>query len=174
MALEFDLFFRNNEITNATLADLLFILLNLQYEKAASLLSSHDPPIALAKVDANEDSNKELASEYDVKGFPTLKIFRNGGKHIQEYKGPREAEGIVEYLKKQSGPASVEIKSADDATTFVGDDKVVIVSLCPDSCPLFMVAGSIFVFNKSLFSVFSGWDIPRILWRRVQKLLGCG
>lgn len=29
MALEFDLFFRNNEITYATLADLLFILLNL-------------------------------------------------------------------------------------------------------------------------------------------------
>lgn len=103
-----------------------------EYEKAASLLSSHDPPIALAKVDANEDSNKELASEYDVKGFPTLKIFRNGGKHIQEYKGPREAEGIVEYLKKQSGPASVEIKSAEDATTFVGDDKVVIVGIFPE------------------------------------------
>ncbi|XP_021759718.1 protein disulfide-isomerase-like [Chenopodium quinoa] len=102
-----------------------------EYEKAASLLSSHDPPIVLAKVDANEDSNKELASEYDVKGYPTLKIVRNGGKHIQEYKGPREAEGIVEYLKKQSGPASVEIKSADDATTLIGE-KVVIVGIFPE------------------------------------------
>ena len=84
----------------------------------------------LAKVDANEDSNRDLASEYDIKGFPTLKILRKGGKSVQEYKGPREAEGIVEYLKKQSGPASVEIKSADDATSFVGENKVVIVSAC--------------------------------------------
>ena len=35
------------------------------------------------------------------------------------HKGPREADGIVSYLKKHSGPASVEIKSADDATTLV-------------------------------------------------------
>lgn len=102
-----------------------------EYEKAASTLSSHDPPIVLAKVDANEELNKELATQYDVKGFPTLKILRNGGKSVQEYKGPREAEGIVEYLKKQSGPASVEIKSADHAATFVGD-KLVIVGIFPE------------------------------------------
>lgn len=100
----------------------------LQYEKAASILSSHDPPIVLAKVDANEEKNKALASEYDVKGYPTLKIVRNGGKNVQEYKGPREADGIVDYLKRQSGPASTEIKSADEATAFIGENKVVIVS----------------------------------------------
>lgn len=107
---------------------ILFDILFLQYEKAASVLSSHDPPIVLAKVDANEEKNRELATQYDVKGFPTLKILRNGGKDIQEYKGPREADGIVEYLKKQSGPASSEIKSADDATSVVDLKKVVIVS----------------------------------------------
>ncbi|KAI9113336.1 hypothetical protein K1719_015861 [Acacia pycnantha] len=71
-----------------------------EYEKAASILSSHDPPVVLAK-------------------------------DVQEYKGPREADGIVEYLKKQSGPASSEIKSADDATSFIGDNKVVIVGIFP-------------------------------------------
>lgn len=92
-------------------------------------MSSNDPPVILAKVDANEEANKGLASEYDVKGFPTIKILRNGGKIIQEYKGPREADGIVTYLKKQSGPASVEIKSADDATTVIGEKKIVVVSV---------------------------------------------
>ena len=119
---------------------ILFDILFLQYEKAASVLSSHDPPIVLAKVDANEEKNRELATQYDVKGFPTLKILRNGGKDIQEYKGPREADGIVEYLKKQSGPASSEIKSADDATSVVDLKKVVIVSgisLCLCLIPLF-------------------------------------
>lgn len=99
----------------------------LQYEKAAQLLSKHDPAIVLAKVDANDEKNKPLAGKYEVQGFPTLKIFRNGGKNIQEYKGPREAEGIVEYLKKQVGPASKEIKAPEDAT-YLEDGKIHIVS----------------------------------------------
>lgn len=103
-----------------------------EYEKAASQLSSHDPPIVLAKVDANEEANKELASQYEIRGFPTIKILRNGGKTIQEYKGPREADGIVEYLKKQSGPASTEIKSAEDASSFIDEKKVVIVGVFPN------------------------------------------
>jgi len=100
----------------------------LQYEKAASALSSNVPPVVLAKIDASEETNREFATQYEVQGFPTIKIFRNGGKAVQEYNGPREAEGIVTYLKKQSGPASAEIKSADDASEVVSDKKVVVVS----------------------------------------------
>ncbi|KAK8552283.1 hypothetical protein V6N13_120694 [Hibiscus sabdariffa] len=102
-----------------------------EYEKAATILSKHDPPVILAKVDANEEANKGLANEYDVKGYPTLKILRNGGKDVQEYKGPREADGIVEYLKKQSGPASAELKSAEDATKLIDDKKIVVVGVFP-------------------------------------------
>ncbi|KAJ9703134.1 hypothetical protein PVL29_004771 [Vitis rotundifolia] len=79
-----------------------------EYEKAASILNSHDPPDILAKVDANDEANKELASEFKIRG-----------KSIEEYKGPREADGIVMYLKKQSGPASAEIKSAEDASSLI-------------------------------------------------------
>ena len=103
-------------------------LFDLQYEKAASVLSSHDPAIVLAKVDANEEANKELATQFGVQGFPTLKILRNGGKLSQEYKGPREAEGIVSYLKKQVGPASAEIKSAEDASSLIDEKKITLVS----------------------------------------------
>ncbi|XP_058786941.1 protein disulfide-isomerase [Vicia villosa] len=102
-----------------------------EYEKAASILSGLETPIVLAKVDANEEKNKDLASEFEVKGFPTIKILRNGGKNSQEYKGPREADGIVEYLKKQSGPASTEIKSADEASAFIGENKIAIVGVFP-------------------------------------------
>jgi protein disulfide-isomerase A1 len=90
-------------------------------------LSSHDPPVILAKVDANEEVNKPLATEFEVQGFPTIKILRNGGKQAQEYKGPREADGIVDYLKKQSGPASAEIKSVEDASRLIDDKKIFIV-----------------------------------------------
>lgn len=49
-----------------------------QYEKAAKQLSEENVPVVLAKVDADNKAHKALASKYDVKGFPTLKIFRKG------------------------------------------------------------------------------------------------
>ncbi|KAF7130493.1 hypothetical protein RHSIM_Rhsim10G0129000 [Rhododendron simsii] len=102
-----------------------------EYEKAGSVLSSHDPPVVLAKVDANKESNKELANKYEIQGFPTIKIFRNGGKNVQEFKGPREADGIVAYLKKETGPASVEIKSVEDITSLINDSKIFVVGVFP-------------------------------------------
>jgi protein disulfide-isomerase A1 len=100
----------------------------LQYEKAASVLSKHDPAVVLAKVDASDKKNKDLSEKYNIQGFPTIKIFRNQGNNVQEYNGPREADGIVQYLKKQVGPASVEIRTLEDATSLIGDKGVVIVS----------------------------------------------
>ncbi|KOM41559.1 hypothetical protein LR48_Vigan04g175700 [Vigna angularis] len=102
-----------------------------EYEKAASILSSYDPAVVLAKIDADDEKNKDLATEFEVRAYPTIRILRNGGKNVQEYKGPREADGIAEYLKKQSGPASAEIKSVDDATAVIGENKVAIVGVFP-------------------------------------------
>ncbi|CAJ1974246.1 unnamed protein product [Sphenostylis stenocarpa] len=106
------------------------VYLSLQYEKAASILSSHDPPVILAKIDADDENNKYIAAEFEVKVYPTIRILRNGGKNVQDYKGPRVADRIADYLKKQSGPASTEIKSVDDATAFI-EDKVAIVGVFP-------------------------------------------
>lgn len=44
----------------------------------------------LAEVDSTVE--KRLSSEFDVNGYPTLFIFRNGKKF--DYKGPRDANGI--------------------------------------------------------------------------------
>ncbi|KAJ6735828.1 PROTEIN DISULFIDE ISOMERASE [Salix viminalis] len=102
-----------------------------EYEKAASILSSSDHQIVLAKVNADENVNQEISEKFEVQGFPTIKILRKGGTSVSEYKGPHDADGIVEYLKKLTGPASAELKSADDATSFIGDNKVVIVGVFP-------------------------------------------
>ncbi|TYI39316.1 hypothetical protein ES332_A02G089800v1 [Gossypium tomentosum] len=89
-----------------------------EYEKAASVLSNHHPPIILAKFDADDEANKYLAKQYRIRGYLTVKIFRNGGQMIQEYRDSRRANYIVEYLKEQISTASVEIKSAEDASGF--------------------------------------------------------
>ncbi|KAL0360251.1 UNVERIFIED_CONTAM: protein disulfide-isomerase [Sesamum radiatum] len=103
-----------------------------EYEKAASILSKNDPPVFLAKFDANNEQNKAIANDFEIRGYPTLKILRYGGSVVQEYKGPRDADGIVTYLKKQSGPASVEIKSPEDASSLIGDDKIFVVGVFPE------------------------------------------
>ncbi|KAK4363729.1 hypothetical protein RND71_018970 [Anisodus tanguticus] len=103
-----------------------------EYEKAASELSSHDPPIVLAKYDASDEANRELAGQYKIQGFPTIKILRDGGKKVQEYNGPRDAAGIVSYLKKQVGPASAEINSKEDATNLIDEKKIFVVGIFPD------------------------------------------
>ncbi|GAB2277277.1 disulfide-isomerase [Dionaea muscipula] len=102
-----------------------------EYEMAASILSKHEPPIMLAKVDASEETNRELAMEHNINGLPTIKIMRNRGKIAQEYKGPREADGIVDYIKGQLGPASVEIKSVEDAKAHIDLNKIFIVGVFP-------------------------------------------
>ncbi|KVI08228.1 disulfide isomerase [Cynara cardunculus var. scolymus] len=102
-----------------------------EYEKAASVLSGNEPAIVLAKVDANAEENKGLAEQFEIQGFPTIKILRNGGENVQEYKGPREADGIVTYLKKQTGPASKEIKTAEDADRLIDGKKIFIVGIFP-------------------------------------------
>ncbi|XP_068666502.1 protein disulfide-isomerase-like [Aristolochia californica] len=103
-----------------------------QYEKAASVLSSHDPPVALAKADANEEKNKELASLYDVKGFPTLKILRNGGKTIDDSNGPRDSDGIIASLKKQVGPTATKIKFAEYAGDIIDEVMITILGIFLD------------------------------------------
>lgn len=95
---------------------------------------------------------------------------RNGGKSVQDYKGPREADGIVEYLKKLSGPASAEIKSSEDAGSLISENKIVVVSglWLLDFCLLFFFF--FFLGNSSLldFSFIPlGWTVPKIFWRRI-------
>ena len=60
-----------------------------ELETAAKVLKNNDPPIPIAKVDATEE--KDLGTRFDVKGYPTLKIFRKGKEF--EYNGPRQSNG---------------------------------------------------------------------------------
>ena len=52
-----------------------------------------------------------LAEKYDISGYPTLKIFRKDVNSPSEYNGPRDADGIVRYMKKQSEPVVQPIDS---------------------------------------------------------------
>lgn len=99
-------------------------------------MSSHDPPITLAKIDLSDKVNSEIATKFKIQGYPTIKILRSGGNAIQEYKGPREADGLVAYLKKQAGPSSAEIKSREDSANLIDEKRLFVVSSVVDTCVL--------------------------------------
>lgn len=96
-----------------------------EYEKAATELKTNDPPVPLIKVDCTSDGGKDTCSKHGVSGYPTLKIFR-GGEFSADYNGPREAGGIVKYMKAQVGPSSKELLSVADVEKFLSKDDVVI------------------------------------------------
>ncbi|XGW21347.1 hypothetical protein V3C99_004363 [Haemonchus contortus] len=95
-----------------------------EFDKAATKLKSNDPPITLIKVDCTVE--KATCDKFGVKGFPTLKIFRNGFE-AQSYDGPREADGIVKYMRGQAGPSAKELVSVEEFKKFVGGDENAVV-----------------------------------------------
>jgi len=101
-----------------------------EFEKSGGDLLRNDPPVTLAKVDCTE-GGKEICNKFEVKGYPTLKIFRNG-EFSADYNGPREAAGITKYMKAQVGPASKKLKDVADATKELAKGEVVVYYLGAD------------------------------------------
>uniref|UniRef100_A0A8B9L2H9 Protein disulfide-isomerase A3 n=1 Tax=Astyanax mexicanus TaxID=7994 RepID=A0A8B9L2H9_ASTMX len=103
-----------------------------EYEAAATRLKG---TVSLAKVDCTV--NSKTCETFVVNGYPTLKIFQNG-EEASSYDGPRTADGIVSYMKKQAGPSSVPLHSEADLDSFINtfDASVVGFFSGPDSLQL--------------------------------------
>lgn len=94
------------------------------FEKAATKLKSSDPPVTLVDVDC--DAEKDLCQKFSIGGYPTLKIFRKGSVS-SDYDGPRDAEGIVKFMRGQAGPSAKELKSVADFEKFINEDDQAVV-----------------------------------------------
>lgn len=81
-----------------------------EYAKAAKTLDKKGSVAKLGKVDATVEKN--LQSRFSIKGFPTLKFFKNGKE--SEYTGGRTEAEIVQWLEKKTGPAFVTVASTED------------------------------------------------------------
>ena len=121
-----------------------------EYIEAAKKLVDLDSDIKLGKVDATEQS--ELAEENKIRGYPTLKFYRDG--KASDYNGlfdllhvgcrnltwlatiintgGRSANEIVNWLLKKTGPAAKAINSVADAKEFAASGNVVVLGLFQD------------------------------------------
>ena len=82
-----------------------------------------DPPLFIAKVDAT--SNPKLSKDHGIRGFPTLKFFKNGNS--MEYDSGRSKDDIVNYMKKKSGPVAVTYATKEELEAAIDAAPVTIV-----------------------------------------------
>ncbi len=86
--------------------------------------------LKLAKIDCSVEENVELCDKYSAEGYPTLKFFRDDLK--TDYRGGREPEQIVDWLKKKSGPLAKELKTDEEFRKFLKDNEVGVVGFFKD------------------------------------------
>ncbi|XP_076157581.1 protein disulfide isomerase family A, member 8 [Alosa pseudoharengus] len=97
------------------------------FELAASRLKGI---VALAKVDCT--SNTDTCSRFGVTGYPTLKIFRSG-EESSAYDGPRTADGMVKYMKKNAGPNSYSLSTEELLDAFIDNFDASVVGFFSSS-----------------------------------------
>ncbi len=67
-----------------------------EFEKAAALL---EPEVRLVKV--NTEDNPSLAARYNIRGIPTLVIFK-GGREVARTSGAMGASDLVSWIRRSS------------------------------------------------------------------------
>ena len=92
-----------------------------EFDQAAAALKGE---AVLAKVDATVDP--KVAEKLEVKGYPTIKVFR-AGQLTGDYEGGRTASDIIKYVKGNSGPALKTVTTAEDIATIKSENAVTVV-----------------------------------------------
>jgi len=99
-----------------------------EYAKAAQALAEKDSNVQLGKVDCTEHT--KLGEQFEVRGYPTLKFFRNG-KPV-EYNGGRTSDTIISWLEKKTGPPAKTLDTVEAAKAFIDEAEVAVVGFFKD------------------------------------------
>jgi len=95
------------------------------WAEAAERAKKLATPVPLAKVDAT--TSEDLATRYDINGYPTIKLVKDGV--VEDYNGPRDADGIVAYVTKVSSFSLPQLKSSAELSALAKQGSTVILGL---------------------------------------------
>nr|AAX26918.1 unknown [Schistosoma japonicum] len=100
-----------------------------EYSAAAKKLKEKGSLIKLAKVDATVE--EELAFKHGVKGYPTLKFFRN--EQPIDFGGERDSDAIVNWCLRKSKPSVEYIESVDGCKQFIDNATIAVLGFIKDT-----------------------------------------
>ncbi|XP_060642671.2 protein disulfide-isomerase A2 [Anolis sagrei] len=104
-----------------------------EYSKAAVMLKEEGSGGALRLASVDGTQELELRKEFGVAGFPTFKLFREGDRsHPIDYKGEREAEAIVAWMKRKARPSAPLLTAEEEVTAFLGAHPVSAIGFFHD------------------------------------------
>jgi protein disulfide-isomerase A1 len=66
------------------------------WHAASEALAAAGSNVVLAKIDASDPTNQSVGSLYGVRGYPTMKTFKDS--NAGDYTGPRDTEGIISWV----------------------------------------------------------------------------
>ena len=92
-----------------------------ELEKAAATLRKEN--LMVAKVDATVE--KDLASKYKVRGYPTVKFFKKGVP--MDYTAGRTEKDVINWMRKKSGPPARQLSTASEVEDLQKTSDVCIV-----------------------------------------------
>ncbi|KNC81549.1 hypothetical protein SARC_06139 [Sphaeroforma arctica JP610] len=104
-----------------------------QWRQAAAELKN-TPNVKLGVVDATVE--QQIAGRYQIKGYPTIKVFGKNKSKPSDYNGPREADGIVAYAKDLAiraapAPKVYELTDAKIWEEQCGGKSICVVTVLP-------------------------------------------
>ena len=97
-----------------------------EWDKAAAALKGE---AQLVKVDCTVET--ETAQKYEINGYPTIKVFRDG-QLAGDYDSGRTADAIVKYVKGNSGPAVSAVATADELRQAKEGNEVLVVAFAAE------------------------------------------
>jgi len=94
------------------------------WAKLATKLKEEGHKVSVAKLDATQA--EEVAAKHGIRGYPTIKFFRNG-KGL-DYEGGRTLDELYNYAVKKSGPASKILQTAEEVEAFLASAGTKVLS----------------------------------------------
>jgi len=130
------------------------------WEQLATTLKNEGSEIKIAKVDAAQDTL--LAQEYDIQGFPTLKLFKKGTP--VDYEGGRDLASLKAWAVRKTAPALQKIETEEKLKAFTHG----LVGYFPDSS-----SAARKVFSDAANEIeFDGWSFAEVSDAALAKTLG--
>ncbi|MEW5315601.1 MAG: hypothetical protein WDW38_007018 [Sanguina aurantia] len=121
------------------------------YVKAAAALKKTAPHVVIGKVDATVEA--ALGTRFKVSGYPTLKWFVDGVE-ASDYNGGRDAEGLIKWVSKKTGPPALTVSEVDELEAMEDKSEVTVLGYFSAFEMILVGPADLFEPSSEVFSAF--------------------